>query len=83
VTHLRIRGRRPTTGYLIRGVDADGRRHDVALAPSARGARIYRDAKRNPWVRTEIYGPSGLLSSRDLDRLADENHRFSSPELER
>jgi hypothetical protein len=56
--------------YVIIGVDPQGRRHEVARASSASAARIYRDAQRNPWVRTEVYGPDGLLGGEELDRLA-------------
>lgn len=56
--------------YVIIGIDPQGRRHEVARASSPSAARLYRDAKRNPWVRTEIYGPDGLLRVDELDRLA-------------
>ena len=58
-------------GYVIIGVDPQGRRHEVARASSAGAARMYRDAQRNPWVRTEVYGPDGLLRADELDRLAE------------
>lgn len=63
--------------YIVYGVDAKGTLHEVRRTSSARDAKRVRDAENSPWVRTDVYGSDGPLSTASLDRLADADHHYA------
>lgn len=63
--------------YIVYGVDADGKLHELARSPVAREARRARDAEMEKWPGIEVVNYDGPISDAELDYYSDVGHRYA------
>jgi hypothetical protein len=63
--------------YIVYGVDAEGKLHEVKRTPAARVARVARDTESGQWSGMEVHSPDAELSVDELNFLSDRGHRYA------